>query len=99
MDWANLNFKGKDVIMFIIYAVTLAFGVAGVRSSLERQGEKIEEMQSQIIELKSDGKGTVKENQVFLQNLQNQISINATQIQLLKQDVQMLKEGYFKNNN
>ncbi len=98
MDWGNLSFKGKDIIVLVIYIATLAFAVAGVKNSLDSQGQKIEALQLQMTEAKTDGKDDGKANTLILQSLQNQINANATQIQLIKQDVQTLKDSNNRNN-
>lgn len=93
MDWSSLNFKGKDVIVFIVYVVSAVYFVGRIQSSIERQGDKMDILTSQFTELKSEAKSNSKEGQITYQNLQNQVNANTQQILLLKQEVQGLSKN------
>lgn len=92
MTWSELNFKTKDVILIAAYAVTLTIAVLTIKADTGNSMRDISDLKGQIKEMQQENKGSSKENQVFLQNMQNQINANTQQILLLKQEVEMLKQ-------
>lgn len=92
MNWADLQFKAKDLIVFSAYLITAVFFISRVTTSLERQGERLQSLQGEVAELKHESKGSAKENNAFLQNIQNQINLTTTQLRLLEQRVDMIEK-------
>lgn len=93
MDWSNLQFKAKDLIMFFGYVITAVFFISRMTNAVERQGEKITELQIQITEMKNEDKGNSKDFQVFIQSIQNQVNATNTQVRLLEQRVDILERN------
>ena len=93
MDWSNLQFKAKDLILFFGYIIAGVIFITKITNSIERQGYKLTDLQAQVLELKNEGKGSTKENLIFLQTLQNQVNLSNTQIRLLEQRVDMIERG------
>ncbi|TZF84508.1 hypothetical protein FW774_05840 [Pedobacter sp. BS3] len=89
--WEDLQFKAKDLILFCSYLTAGVMFITKITSAIERQGDKITDVQAQIIELKNDGKGSTKDTQIFMQSLQNQINATSTQVRLLDQRVTTLE--------
>ena len=89
MDWSNLQFKAKDILLYSAYLLPAIFFINQVTNSVERQGEKITELQAQVVELKNEGKGNSKESQAFLQSIQVQVNAINTQLRVLEQRVTM----------
>lgn len=91
MDWSSIQFKAKDFLMFTLYVISAMFFITKMTNAVERQGEKISELQSQIIEMKNEDKGSSKDFQVFIQSIQNQVNATNTQVRLLEQRVDLLE--------
>lgn len=91
MDWTNLNFKAKDVLIFLVYVITAAFFVSRMQSSVERLSDKTLDLSTEFKEFKDESKIGGKEYEVLIQNIQNQVNLNSTQIMLLKQDMEQVK--------
>ena len=96
MNWNDVQFKAKDIIQFLVYIIIGVWGLSSFKNSIEtivqRQGDQITVLQSQISELKTDGKGSSKENQMFLQSIQNQVNATSTQLMVLDQRVSFLEQ-------
>lgn len=91
MDWNNLQFKAKDLILFAAYIIAGMLFIGKITNSIERLTDTQVSMQAQFEEFKNDSKGMTKETQVFWQNLQNQVNANSTQIRLQDQRLTMLE--------
>ncbi len=91
MDWSNLQFKAKDILLYSAYLLPAIFFINQVTNAVERQGEKITELQTQITEMKNDDKGASKDFQVFIQSVQNQVNATNTQVRLLEQRVDLIE--------
>lgn len=92
MNWTDLQFKAKDLIVFSAYLITAVFFISRVTTSLERQGERLQLLQSEVAEMKNESRGSTKENTTYLQNIQNQVNLTTTQLRLLEQRVDMLEK-------
>lgn len=93
MDWSNLQFKAKDIIMFIGYLVVGVIFISKITNAVERLGEKTTELQSQITEMKNEDKGASKDFQIFIQSVQNQVNATNTQVRLLEQRMDILERS------
>lgn len=96
MNWNDVQFKAKDIIQFLVYIIIGVWGLSSFKNSIEtivqRQGDQITALQSQVSELKTDGKGSTKENQMFLQNFQNQVNAQTAQLMVIDQRVSFLEQ-------
>lgn len=96
MNLDDLNFKVKELVQFGAYAITATLLFANQNSSIDRLAERIIDQKKALEVMQTENKGTSKENQLMFQNIQNQTNLNTQQIQLLKQDVLRITEGYYQ---
>lgn len=99
MIWSDMQFRGKDVIQLIIYAVTLSIFFLSIKADTAANMKAMENLQQQVEELKQDKQGSNKDQQALYQNMQNQINANTTQILLIKQDYEIFKQQFYNRNN
>lgn len=89
IDWEGISFKPKDVIQYVVYAITLAVFFMGQNASVNRLTEKVKDTEVKINEMRAEDKGMSKENTLLFQNMQNQINSNTTDILLLRQEIKL----------
>lgn len=92
MNLMDFKITLKDIIQIAILIIAGAFFVFKIQSSQERTTEQIMELKVELMELKSDGKSGTKENQIFLQSIQNQVNTTTTQLMVLDQRVSFLEQ-------
>lgn len=92
MNLMDFKITLKDLLFIFTYVVLGIVFVVNIQNSLERTGEKLVELQSQVIEMKNDGRSGTKENQIFLQSIQNQVNATNTQLMVLDQRVSFLEQ-------
>ena len=91
IDWANMNFKGKDILQIICYTVITAFYFSSMSNKIDRYNDQFTLFQRQYEVDKSDKKDNNKSFEITLQNMQAQINLLTQQVALNKQDVEYLK--------
>ncbi len=88
MSLENLNIKIKDVLQLAIYIIGGTMFFIGISNKVDSLEQAVHEMKSEKKEISNDDK-------LVKQQLQNQINATSLQVELLKQDVRMIKEGYY----
>lgn len=88
MSWESLKFGVKDFITAAFYLVTATIFVISIR-------DKVVDLTDAVNEIKTERKESFNEDKVYRQNIQNQVNANSLQIQLMKQDIEMIKQGFY----
>ena len=88
MSWENFKFGAKDVISALFYVITATIFVSSILN-------KVEALTVAVNDIKSERKEAYTDDKAIKQNMQNQINANSLQIQLMKQDIEMIKQGYY----
>lgn len=88
MSWESLKFGIKDFITAGFYLVTATIFVISIR-------DKVTLLTEAVNEIKTERKESFNEDKVYRQNIQNQVNANSLQIQLMKQDIEMIKQGFY----
>jgi archaellum component FlaC len=91
MSLEDLNIKIKDVVQLAIYIIGGTMFFIGISN-------KVDSLEKAVNEIKSEKKEVSNDDKLIKQQLQNQINATSLQVELLKQDVQMIKEGYYPIN-
>lgn len=92
MNLMDFKLTLKDLIQFALFLVAGAFFVFKIQSAQERTTDRLMELQTQVLEMKNEGKSGSKENQMLLQSIQNQINATATQLLVIDQRVSFLEQ-------
>jgi len=77
----NLKFSVKDVIQFLIYAVTLVIFLQNMSNKIERLAENVATLQAD----KKDESANIK---AFIGSFETRVNQNTQDIMLLKQQMQ-----------
>lgn len=88
MSLDNLRISIKDVIQLAIYVIGGTVFFISINN-------KVDLAISAISEMKSEKKEMTLDDKAFKQQIQNQINANSLQIQLMKQDIDIIKQGYY----
>lgn len=97
MDWGNLQFKAKDIIILIVYVALGMGAINKISNSVDRQSDKISSIELRLEKIENKGDGTNKETQAFLQSIQVQVNTINTEIAILKQRFLMSENREMRN--
>lgn len=94
MNLENINFRGKDVVQFVVYIISLTVLFLSLSAKVDKVTDAVEE-------LKFDKKETSGESKVSNSIIQNDIKaltvraeLNRQNIEIMKSDIEMLKLQY-----
>lgn len=84
MEWEKLNIKIKDVIYLFSFVVTMVVSIHSLSNKLDNAVEKMNE--------KSTKDNKINEtNDIWRKSIENSVSSNYLQIQLMKQEIENIK--------
>ncbi len=86
----SLKITLKDVISLVVY-------ISSAAMFFSSQSNKIDILTETIKELKATAKENSADNKSVLQAIQLKVTDNTSDIKLLQQDIEMIKNGYYKN--
>jgi hypothetical protein len=99
MDWTNLNIKAKDVIFIVSFVVTIAISNNNNANNIKNIGDKVDNITKNINSKSDDDKEQYKDMNIWRKAIENSLNTNSLNITLLRQDVEMIKQGYYPSTS
>lgn len=96
MDLENLNFKTKDIISFLVYIIPATFFVATINTKVDKVSDAIIEMKIDKRDILSESKSSNFITQNDIKALQLRAELNRQNIEIMKNDIEILKRQYNK---
>ncbi|MBC7493399.1 MAG: hypothetical protein H7221_00220 [Flavobacterium sp.] len=98
MDLDNLNFKAKDVIQFSVYIISLSVFFLSMSAKVDKVAEAVVELKFDRKEATSEGKAASFINQNDIKALTIRAELNRQNIEIMKNDIEILKSQYRDRN-
>ena len=93
MDLENLNFRAKDIVSFLVYIIPATFFVATINAKVDKVADAIVELQMDRKDTSSESKTSGYITQNDIKALQIRAELNRQSIEILKMDIQNLKNN------
>ena len=98
MDLENLNFKAKDVVQYVLFIISLTAFFISMSAKVDNVTEALEDLKSE----KKEAAGESRTSSIITQNdikaLTIRAELNRQSIDIMKSDIEMLKQYQTQNN-
>lgn len=91
MDWNDINFRGKDVIQLIVYAIALVITFMGISAKIDRYSDRMEFFQKAYENSEQERKDAIKSNNESYGGMQSRLYLLEQDVKLNKQEIENLK--------
>ena len=99
MDLENVNFKAKDVIQFSIYLISATFFFLSMSAKVDKVTDAVQELKNDKKEFSIENKANILINQNDIKALTIRAELNRQNIEIIKSDIENLKETCKRINN
>ena len=96
MDWNNLNFKAKDVILIISFVLTMGGFYFGIKYDNSQLSTDIQHLRDDVTIIKQDNKESNKETVLWRKSTENNINTNTTNLKLMDMRLSNLENNLIR---